>query len=121
MKKVIKKTAFSFSSDFPGLRAVNIMAQSHPIEPFLVFTEFWMDRPVFGPHPHAGISVMTYLLSDSKTGFLNRDSAGDRSNDSRRPAAPPAGDGAVAGSIQSLLAGPPTTPASRSASISASR
>jgi redox-sensitive bicupin YhaK (pirin superfamily) len=79
MKKVIKKTAFSFSSDFPGLRAVNIMAQGHPIEPFLVFTEFRMDRPVFGPHPHAGISVMTYLLNDSKTGFLNRDSAGDRS------------------------------------------
>lgn len=79
MKKVIKKTAFSFTPDFPGLSAVNIMAENYPIEPFLVFTEFWMDKPVFGPHPHAGISVMTYLLPDSKTGFINRDSNGDHS------------------------------------------
>lgn len=36
-----------------------------------------MDRPVFGPHPHAGFSVMTYLFPDSKQGFINRDSRGD--------------------------------------------
>lgn len=53
------------------------MAHSYPIEPFLVFTEFLMDRPVFGPHPHAGVSVMTYLLPDSKESFINRDSLGD--------------------------------------------
>lgn len=53
------------------------MAHAHPIEPFLVFTEFLMEKPVFGPHPHAGISVMTYLLPDSKEGFINRDSQGD--------------------------------------------
>jgi quercetin 2,3-dioxygenase len=79
MKKVIKKTALSFAVDFPGLNAVNIMAKDYPIEPFLVFTEFRMDRPVFGPHPHAGISVMTYILPDSQTGFINRDSNGDHS------------------------------------------
>jgi redox-sensitive bicupin YhaK (pirin superfamily) len=79
MKKVIKRTALSFTADFPGLNAVNIMANDYPIEPFLVFTEFRMDRPVFGPHPHAGISVMTYMLPDSKIGFINRDSNGDHS------------------------------------------
>lgn len=79
MKKVIKKTALSFTADFPGLNAVNITARDYPIEPFLVFTEFRMDRPVFGPHPHAGISVLTYMLPDSKTGFINRDSSGDHS------------------------------------------
>lgn len=79
MKQVINRTAFSFTTDFPGLNAVNIMARNYPIEPFLVFTEFRMDRPVFGPHPHAGISVMTYMLPDSKTGFINRDSNGDHS------------------------------------------
>jgi quercetin 2,3-dioxygenase len=79
MKKVIKKTALSFTDDFPGLSGVNIMERDYPIEPFLVFTEFRMDRPVFGPHPHAGISVLTYMLTDSKTGFINRDSNGDYS------------------------------------------
>lgn len=79
MKKAIKKTEFSFNPDFPGLSAVNIMERDFPIEPFLVFTEFQMTRPVFGPHPHAGISVMTYLLPDSEIGFINRDSNGDHS------------------------------------------
>ncbi len=55
------------------------MAKNYAIEPFLVFTEFLMDKPVFGPHPHAGISVMTYILPDSPVGFMNRDSAGDQS------------------------------------------
>jgi hypothetical protein len=79
-KKVIKNTQLKFNQDFPGLWAVNIMAQQFPIEPFLVFTEFRMDRPVFGPHPHAGISVMTYILPDSPQGFINRDSNGDHSD-----------------------------------------
>lgn len=76
-KQIAKKNDLSFKQAFPGLKGVDIMAHSYPIEPFLVFTEFLMDRPVFGPHPHAGISVMTYLLSDSKESFINRDSQGD--------------------------------------------
>lgn len=66
-----------FSNDFPGLRGVNLFAHQFPIEPFLVFTEFFMDRPVFAPHAHAGISVMTYLLPHSLGSFINRDSIGD--------------------------------------------
>lgn len=76
-KSVAQKNDLAFKPAFPGLRGVDIMAYRFPIEPFLVFTEFLMDRPVFGPHPHAGISVMTYLLPDSKEGFINRDSQGD--------------------------------------------
>jgi hypothetical protein len=76
-KTVERKYDLKFKQAFPGLRGVDIMAHSYPIEPFLVFTEFLMDRPVFGPHPHAGISVMTYLLPDSKESFINRDSQGD--------------------------------------------
>lgn len=53
------------------------MATNYPIEPYLVFTEFYMQKPVFGPHPHAGISVMTYMLPDSQGSFINRDSEGD--------------------------------------------
>ncbi len=66
-----------YQQQFPGLEGVNIFASEYPIEPFLVFTEYFMDRQVLGPHPHAGISVMTYLLPDSKESFVNRDSNGD--------------------------------------------
>lgn len=78
-KRVAARAALGFSAAAPGLRGVDIMASQHAIEPILVFTEFLMDRPVFGPHPHAGVSVMTYILPDSAGGFLNRDSLGDRS------------------------------------------
>jgi quercetin 2,3-dioxygenase len=69
----------AFRQNAAGFRSVDIFAHEHAIEPFLVFTEFHMDRPIFGPHPHAGVSVMTYLLPDSPGAFLNRDSLGDHS------------------------------------------
>lgn len=62
-----------------GFTSVDIFHHEFNIEPFLVFTEFHMDRPIFGPHPHAGVSVMTYMMPDSKGSFLNRDSRGDHS------------------------------------------
>jgi len=76
-KEVFQKTDLKFTNDFPGLKGVNIFARNYPIEPFLVFTEFLMDAPIFGPHPHAGVSVMTYMLPDSHGSFINRDSNGD--------------------------------------------
>jgi redox-sensitive bicupin YhaK (pirin superfamily) len=77
IKKVKKINQLQYQQQFPGLKGINIMAGEYTIEPFLVFTEFYMDRQVFGPHPHAGISVMTYILPDSKESFINRDSSGD--------------------------------------------
>lgn len=77
IKKVKKINQLQYQQQFPGLKGINIMAGEFSIEPFLVFTEFYMDRQVFGPHPHAGISVMTYILPDSKESFINRDSNGD--------------------------------------------
>lgn len=77
LKKISKQTPLSFKPAFKGLKGVDIMARDYPIEPFLVFTEYLMDAPVFGPHPHAGVSVMTYMLPDSKESFINRDSFGD--------------------------------------------
>jgi quercetin 2,3-dioxygenase len=68
-----------FKQNAPGFRSVDIFHGELQIEPFLVFTEFHMDRPIFGPHPHAGVSVMTYMLPDSVGSFLNRDSLGDKS------------------------------------------
>ncbi|AXE18471.1 hypothetical protein DR864_12255 [Runella rosea] len=76
-KTVTKKTDLQFKQAFSGLKGVDIMAHTYPIEPMLVFTEYHMNMPVFGPHPHAGISVMTYMLPDSQQGFINRDSLGD--------------------------------------------
>lgn len=76
-KNLVKHSSLKFTPDFPGLSGVTIFARDYPIEPFLVFTEYLMDRPVFGPHPHAGISVMTYMLPDSQDSFINRDSQGD--------------------------------------------
>lgn len=76
-KQIINRTTLTFSPDFPGLQGVNIMGREYPIEPYLVFTEFLMDRQVFGPHPHAGVSVITYMLPDSLESFINRDSNGD--------------------------------------------
>lgn len=78
-KSITRASTLKFTNDFPGLSGVNIMAHHYPIEPFLVFTEFKMTQPVFGPHPHAGVSVMTYMLPDSENSFINRDSLGDQS------------------------------------------
>jgi quercetin 2,3-dioxygenase len=77
IKKVVKNTPLHFNQDFPGLKGITMFARDYPIEPFLVFTEYYMDNQVFGPHPHAGISVMTYMLPDSQESFINRDSDGN--------------------------------------------
>jgi redox-sensitive bicupin YhaK (pirin superfamily) len=49
------------------------------LDPFLMCDCFWMGQPFFPPHPHAGISAVTYMLPESEGGFVNRDSLGDRS------------------------------------------
>jgi quercetin 2,3-dioxygenase len=80
MKKQIKKISNqAFKLNAPGFNTVDMFHSEHGFEPFLVFTEFHMDRPIFGPHAHAGVSVMTYMMPDSKGSFLNRDSHGDSS------------------------------------------
>jgi redox-sensitive bicupin YhaK (pirin superfamily) len=78
-KTVNRAEALQFEPAFPGLSGVNVFAHHYPIEPVLVLTEFHMRKPVFGPHPHAGISVITYMLPGSEGSFINRDSRGDHS------------------------------------------
>lgn len=58
--------------------AASVRAAPGQIDPFLGADLFHMRAPTFGPHPHAGFSAITYLLQDSETGFLNRDSLGDK-------------------------------------------
>lgn len=78
-KKIKKISNLHFKQNAVGFNSVDTFHSEFGFEPFLVFTEFHMDRPIFGPHPHAGVSVMTYMLPDSKGSFLNRDSRGDHS------------------------------------------
>lgn len=80
MEKQIKKISNQhFKQNAVGFNSIDMFHAEYGFEPFLVFTEFHMDRPIFGPHPHAGVSVMTYMMPDSQGSFLNRDSLGDHS------------------------------------------
>lgn len=78
-KQIKHSSTLNMKQNAPGFTSVDMFHSEFGFEPFLVFTEFHMDRPIFGPHPHAGVSVMTYMLPDSKGAFLNRDSFGDNS------------------------------------------
>jgi quercetin 2,3-dioxygenase len=46
------------------------------MDPFIMASFFTMTGPTFPPHPHAGFTVMTYILPESETGFVNQDSTG---------------------------------------------
>lgn len=46
------------------------------MDPFIMASFFTMTGPTFPPHPHAGFTVMTYILPESETGFINQDSTG---------------------------------------------
>ena len=48
------------------------------LDPFMGIDHAWMSEPTFPPHPHAGLSAVTYLFLDSETGIANRDSNGNR-------------------------------------------
>ena len=47
------------------------------LDPFLMMDWARGSEDPFGPHPHAGFSVSTYLFPDSEGKFLNRDSLGE--------------------------------------------
>jgi redox-sensitive bicupin YhaK (pirin superfamily) len=65
----------------PGLHIAQLHQETlgASLDPFLMCDCFWMGQPFFPPHPHAGISAVTYMLPESAGGFVNRDSLGDRS------------------------------------------
>lgn len=56
-----------------GLRGVAAL-----IDPFIGVDHAWMSAPTFPPHPHAGMSAVSYLFLDSETGINNRDNVGTR-------------------------------------------
>ncbi len=64
----------------PNLRSydVHTAVGEAASDPFLVVSLFDMIGPTFPPHPHAGFTVVTYMLPESPTSFLNQDSLGLR-------------------------------------------
>jgi redox-sensitive bicupin YhaK (pirin superfamily) len=58
-------------------KAVGLRGSSETMSPFLMADHFYMSGPVFGPHPHAGFSAVTYMFEDSQNSFLNKDSLGN--------------------------------------------
>ncbi|MDX2220016.1 MAG: pirin-like C-terminal cupin domain-containing protein [Burkholderiales bacterium] len=48
------------------------------LDPFIMVSFYAMRGPTFPPHPHAGFMVATYILPESRIGFINQDSLGTR-------------------------------------------
>jgi redox-sensitive bicupin YhaK (pirin superfamily) len=48
-----------------------------PLDPFLSFERFHMSAPTFAPHPHAGLSAVTYLFERSAGALVSRESSGE--------------------------------------------
>jgi len=46
-------------------------------DPLLMVDHFRMRAQTFGPHPHNGISAVTYVFEDSRSAHLNHDSLGN--------------------------------------------
>lgn len=62
----------------PGFRAISLRPSTAPMGHVLNVDHFFMSRPTFPPHPHAGFSAVTWMVPWSAGGFINRDSLGDR-------------------------------------------
>lgn len=73
IKNVVRQT----HSDHFKVYRIHQDNESDLINPVLNIDHFFMSGPTFPIHPHAGFSAVTYMLEDSKNGFINRDSLGD--------------------------------------------
>jgi quercetin 2,3-dioxygenase len=80
MKKTLNQTiGLEKRYNGRGFSSTDLRGGMLDINPYLILTEFNMSHPFFPPHPHAGVSVATYIFPDSEGAFINRDSKGDHS------------------------------------------
>lgn len=79
VRTVLQRTALARVDHGGGFVDHNLFDQLGSLDPFINLDDFRMAQPFFGPHPHAGFSVMTYMFEDSPGAFVNRDSLGDHS------------------------------------------
>jgi len=79
--------AIQFSSPLPAhsrgkggvfsVNSVDLEKLGVRASPVVVLDDFRVSAHVFGPHPHAGFSAVTYVLEDSVGGARSRDSLGN--------------------------------------------
>lgn len=79
VRTISRRTALARVDHGSGFIDHNLFDQLGPLDPFINLDDFRMAEPYFGPHPHAGFSVMTYMFEDSRGAFVNHDSLGDHS------------------------------------------
>jgi len=60
----------------PGLTTEGLREPARVLDPFLKVEQFRMGASAIAPHPHAGLSSVTYLFADSPGGLVARDSLG---------------------------------------------
>jgi len=60
-----------------SVRSVELSQLRERALPVLVLDDFRVSQHIFGPHPHAGFSAVTYVLQDSPGGLRSRDSLGN--------------------------------------------
>ena len=60
-----------------AVRSVELDRLGEDASPIVVLDDFRVSRHVFGPHPHAGFSAVTYVCEDSRGELRSRDSLGN--------------------------------------------
>ncbi|MGA2448264.1 MAG: pirin family protein [Polyangiaceae bacterium] len=59
-----------------SVQSIDLRRLGGRASPVVVLDDFRVSRSPFGPHPHAGVSAITYVFRDSPGGLRNRDSLG---------------------------------------------
>ena len=66
----------SIGADFSA-RSADLAAFGERASPVVTLDHFRISAPVFGPHPHAGFSAVSYVLEDSPGSLRSRDTLGN--------------------------------------------
>ena len=73
---VVEAAPFSIGTSFKA-RQIAEQAFGGLIDPVVMVDHFHMTAPTFQPHPHAGMSAVTYMFEDSVGYHMNYDSIGN--------------------------------------------
>ncbi len=61
-----------------GFRSHKLVTElGRSLDPFLSIEHFHMTGPTFEPHPHAGLSAITYLFEQSEGALVSREGSGE--------------------------------------------
>ncbi len=73
---VVEAAPFAIGASFEA-RQIAEQAFGGLIDPVVMVDHFHMSAPTFEPHPHAGMSAVTYMFEDSVGHHMNYDSIGN--------------------------------------------